>query len=204
MELLPLTKLIGTTNRLRTSLEKLIRVYGEADARRSSDMQIWARLLTNDWRLLANDGTNRRDQSYEAAVKWLHSYHNYVVRLRVHFACVDEAPDAFSRLPLNGNQRASAKQLVKLLKLQGEVLAARPLRLGPSPTKINPPDPQDILRDELKRVVKTKGSKAVAVECRVDRDTLGDFLAGRTSPRKITLQRLSDYINRGKQALSKH
>jgi hypothetical protein len=194
-----LNKLVRRTLLLHRALEELVRDFSEDGL--SSDERIFNRLLTNDWRL-PMDLNGPHDQRYLRAVAWVDEFRNYVHQLREYCFYDRGDPESFSALPLNGNQRASADECLRKLVLQRQTL----LRWSHAERKNNEQaktDGNSTLRSQLRAIVDSIGVKAAAVAIECNRDTLEDFLAGKTKPRKRTMQLFHQYVLKIKASIKK-
>jgi len=192
-------ELIRKTRSLQGALKRLLVDFSED--RIPMDERIFNRILTNDWRL-PMDRKGPREERYIRAVAWVTEFHNYIGQLREY--CFHDRGDReqFANLPLNGNQRASADECLRKLPIQLRILQR--WRDGEKTQKTQIKRAGDRkLHSQLKSLVDTLGSKAVADEIPCDRDTLEDFLRGNTAPQEKTLKNFRQYVLRKKASVKK-
>lgn len=178
-----LARLAAETHRLERGLAALIRRYPEDGM--EPDNRIFHRLLTNDWRYSVKQH-GPLEQRYAAAAQWVAEFDAYVRSLLEY--CMLAQKEV--QLPLTGRLRIPVAEILRLLRLQRQILVQ--WQEDPAP---HGRDNSAVLRDKLQRALQTRGAKAVAAEAGVNRDTLQDFVQGKTAPRQKTLLKLHDYLS---------
>ena len=186
--------MLRETARLRRQLERLVKSY--PDEHRDPDDRILNRILTNDWRYLRGGLYGPHEHRYVEAVDWVDQFDAYVDRLRDCCFYKLEAPDRFAALPLTEHMRVPASECIRLLGLQGEMIARWSGLAGDVQSRASGSKDERKLRSRLQALVDSLGAKRVAADIGCTRDTLGDFLSGKTKPQEKTMQLLRDYVKR--------
>lgn len=194
-------EVVRVTRQLRRGLRDLLTRFPEDEVEPGD--RVFPRLLTHSWRHLRGVTYGPLDKKYIASASWMDEYHSYLETLREYCSYVLLKPEAFASLPLNGSRNPSATDCLRLLDLQIQVLAniARPAVTGNGSDK--DPDQQE-LTAQLRTLVSRYGLKQVADDSKCNPDTIGDLLAGKTRPRRITLGKLRAYIRKQSQLFEAH
>jgi hypothetical protein len=183
-----LASFIRRTNALYNSLEKLITEYPE-DALQPDD-KIFNRILTNDWRYLKNDFNGPVEKRYADASKWVETLHSYHADLCDFCIYTLGAAKKLDELAMHPNLPLSASRCLDCLKLQFQVLTRWESEAKASTSA----DHLARLRTDLQAVIQKKGMKTVEVETGLSRDTIRDFMSGKTKVQEKTLQKLDSYV----------
>jgi hypothetical protein len=187
-----LASFIRRTDTLYKSLEKLIKQYPE-DALQPDD-KIFSRILTNDWRYLKNDFNGPVEKRYADASKWVEALHSYHSDLCGFCIFSLGAAKKLDELPMHPNLPLSASQCLDRLKLQFQGLTRWESDAKGSASA----DHLARLRTDLQAVIQKKGMKTVEVETGLSRDTIRDFMSGKTKVQEKTLQNIDGYVMRQK------
>jgi hypothetical protein len=192
-----INELIRKTLSLQKTLKQLVKDFSEDGL--PADERIFNRILTNDWRLPA-DQQSCHEERYLRAVNWVNEFRDYIRQLREY--CLHErgARESLSMLPLNGNQRASASECLRLLPLQHQILM-RWSNVEGERTRRPKSDEDSKLHAELESLVAKNGTKAVAAGIGCTRDTLEDFLASKTRPQGKTRKKMKECVRANKASL---
>jgi hypothetical protein len=177
---------IRRTDALHQRLRALIKRHPEDGLQ--PDDKIFNRLLTNDWRHRHNF-IGPLEERYVDAAKWVGDFNAYHLELWEFCVYSLGAPTKPEELPMNPHLRLPASECLRRLDLQLEVLS-RWEREAPDSGAA---DRFGRIRAGLQVLVKDRGMKAVAAAAGVNRDTLQDFMSGKTTPQKKTLGRLEAY-----------
>lgn len=177
-----LTELMAQTARLGKRLQGLVKKYPDDSV--EPDGRIFSRILTNDWRRPIGGVHGPLDKRYWDAVAWVESFDAYVRKLLAYFA---QQPERLATLPLTRRLRLPAAQLLQLFELQRDMLTLE----EPKPQVRN----KDIheLRKRLQHDANALGSDELADRIGCNRDTLSDFLLGKTKPQEKTMKKLRAY-----------
>ena len=180
-------QLLTQTKRLERDLANLTKKYPEDHLQ--PDSRIFNRVLTTDWRY-SSELYGPLERRYVDAASWVDRFHCYLNKLR-EYCTYMESPERFGNLPLNCNRRTSAADCLRLLTLQSGMLArwSAEERSGAKDSEL------EDLRSGLGQIAKTKGLKQTAAELGVNRETLSDIIATRTTkPHRETRMKLRRYI----------
>ena len=181
-----LASFIRQTDTLHKRLQALIKQYPE-DALQP-DEKIFNRLLTNDWRYLRNHSV-ALEKRYVDAAKWVDDFNRYHSDLRDFCVYRLGTPTKLNELPMYPQLRLSAERCVYYLELQFEVLR----RWEGEATDSVGAERVVRLKADLRVLVDKRGIKTVEAEAGVNRDTILDFLNGKTKPQQKTLDKLELY-----------
>jgi hypothetical protein len=189
-----LKDLLRETARLRRQLQRLVKSY--PDEHLDPDDRILNRILTNDWRYLRGGLYGPHEHRYVEAVDWVDQFDADVDRLRDYCFYKLDAPDRFAALPLTEHWRVPASECIRLLGLQDEMIARWSGLAGDIQSRASESKDGRKLRSRLQALVDSQGAKKVAAEIPCTRDTLSDFLGGKTKPQEKTMQLFRDYVKR--------
>jgi hypothetical protein len=158
------------------------------------DDKIFNRILTNDWRYLKNHFNGPVEKRYADANTWVEALRNYHSDLCDFCIYSLAAAKQLDELPMNPKLRLSASQCLDCLELQFQVLTRWESEAkAPAST-----DRLARLRRDLQVPIQKKGTKTVAVETGLSRDTIRDFASGKTKVQEKTLQKLETYVKQQK------
>jgi hypothetical protein len=113
------------------------------------------------------------------AIRWIDQYGKYIQDLEDYFRRKISKPKMFENLPFNGKLQLSAKDCILQLTLQEAALR-----------KID----SDDVCVRLAMAVKRYGTKRVAEESGLNRDTIADIAAGRVTPHTKTAEKIEKYL----------
>lgn len=183
-----LASFIQRTDTLYKSLEKLIKQYPE-DALQPDD-KIFNRILTNDWRHWTKDFTGPVEKRYADASTWVEALHSYHSDLCDFCTYSLGAAQKLGELPMHPKLRLSASRCLDCLELQFQVLT----RWENEAKASGSTDHLARLRTDLQALIQKRGIKTVEVEVRLSRDTIRDFMSGKTKVQEKTMQKLGAYV----------
>lgn len=191
-ESLSLANFIQRTDALRKSLERLIKRYPEHTL--PPDEKIFNRILTNDWRFLKNDFNGPVEKRYAEAVEWVEALRGYHSDLCDFCVYSLGAAKKLDELPMHPHLPFSASQCLRRLELQVHVLT----RWERETTASGATDRVARLRTDLQVLIEKRGMKTVQVEAGLSRDTILDFMNGKTRPHEKSLSKYEAYLKREK------
>jgi len=187
-----LRTLIGTTTKLRRSLEELLKRHPEE--RLDGSVRIFVRLLNPVWR--NPFGTPYRPDQTKAleAVAWIDRFQQYLQDLEGWIANVMLRRELFKDLPLNYYIHYSAGECLRRLRLQ-ELALKRILEEEESSSTTRPGNVDlRVLLRSLQLLVNRLGVGDCARQSGVSRDTIKDLLAGQiANPHKSTVDKLEKF-----------
>jgi hypothetical protein len=187
-----LAGLIRRTSKLRRDLVSLQRRFPEDQL--EPENRVFPRLISPRWRNLVGDVHGPYDRKHTEAVNWISQYGDYIRDLEGYVAGVMLRPDLFSSLPFNGQLELSADECVRRLSLQEGAL--KRIQAVAKEHCTSTREDLDSLRDHLIAAVETNGMKDLVAGTGLNRDTINDFIRGRSSPRKPTLYNFRSYLSR--------
>jgi hypothetical protein len=182
-----LTGFIRRTDTLYKRLRALTKRYPEDGLQ--SDDKIFNRLLTNDWRYLQNF-IGPLEKRYVDAANWVDDFNTYHLELCEFCVYSLGAPTKPEELPMNPHLRMSASECLRRLELQFQVLS----RWEREATNSVAADRVGRIRADLQVLVNKRGIKTVEAKVGVNRDTFRDFMSGKTTPQKRSLDKLETYV----------
>lgn len=180
------TGFIRRTDTLYKRLRALIKRYPEDGL--PSDDKIFNRLLTNDWRCLQSF-IGPQEKRYVDAAKWVYDFNTYHLELWDFCVYSLGAPKKSEELPMNPHLRMSASVCLRRLELQFQMLS----RWEREATNSVATDRVGRIRADLQVLVNKRGIKTVEAKVGVNRDTFRDFMSGKTTPQRRTLDKLEAY-----------
>jgi hypothetical protein len=183
-----LSSFVQRTDTLYKSLHGLIKQYPE-DALQPDD-KIFNRILTNDWRYLKNDFNGPVEKRYADASKWVEALRSYHSDLCDFCIYTPGAAKKLDELPMHPDLPLSASQCLHRLELQFQVLT----RWESEAKAAASDDRLARLRTGLQALLQKNGMKTVEVETHLSRDTIRDFMSGKTKVQEKTLQKLDAYV----------
>jgi hypothetical protein len=181
-----LTGFIRRTDTLYKRLRALTKRYPEDGLQ--SDDKIFNRLLTNDWRYQNFIGP--LEKRYVDAANWVYDFNTYHLELCEFCDYSLGAPKKPEELPMNPHLRMSASVCLRRLELQFQALS----RWEREATNSVAADRVGRIRADLQVLVNKRGIKTVEAKVGVNRDTFRDFMSGKTTPQKKTLDKLETYV----------
>jgi len=192
--------MIRRTAQLRRDLLALMKKFPEDDLELGD--RIFVRLLNPLWRNPSGKPYGPRQQKQIAAVEWLERYQNYLRDVEAWICGVMLKPELFNSLPLNRLPNLppfqhSADECIRRLDLQEAALKRlqeqnAATKSGRSDDKVA--DRGSDLGGKLRVVIDRVGLEDCVAKTRLNRDTINDFLNGKTQPRKKTVEKVEEYL----------
>ena len=195
-----LAKLIRRTVQLRRDLLALMKTFPEDDLQLGD--RIFIRLLNPLWRNPSGKSYDPEQQKQIAAIEWIERYQNYLRDVEAWICSVMLKPELFNSLPLNRLPNLppfqhSADECIRRLDLQ-EAALKRLQKQDAAPKSRRSDDKVARrvvdLRGELRAVIDRVGLDDCVAKTRLNRDTINDFLNGKTQPRKKTEEKMEEYL----------
>ena len=186
-----LTELSAQTAHLGKRLQGLLKQYPDGTV--EPDERIFNRILTNHWRHAIGGVHGPFEARYWDAVGWVKSFDVYLRELTEHFTFELEQPERMSKLPVTKRLALPSAELIRLLKIQQGMLLRWAKAGKPSKPQGRKDDDQD-LRKRIRQHADALGLDELAKQIGCNRDTLSDFLLGKTKPQEKTMKKLRAYV----------